>query len=243
MKKNFLSIIFLVSFFSLYAQIADEGEEILVPVESTEEMTEKIKIQKSLFFTFGPFFMLSTDDSADSAPSAMMYSLGIGGDFVFKNGISLQTHGSFFTNYYLWDGETFRIAEVENRTATALSLMLDFLGGYTFKIGVQKSHLFSIFGGAAIFVRYAVLSNGVDSDDLNRTTNSKAGDDVSSINGKFFSDLNFLYPELALSYSYLLSQTWKVGLEFRTYLPLSSLLNGDGIDGMIFSLAGKLSYK
>ena len=200
-------------------------------------------VDKSLFFTAGPKLMLNTDDHTKSAPSPMMYSLGVGGDFTFTNGILLQAHGSFFTNYYLWDGKDAQPAEVENRTATALSLMIDLCAGYTLPLGESKNHLISLAAGAGIFLRHAILSNGVDSGDQNRDANSTAGDDVSSINGTFFSDLNFFYPEFALSYSFVLSQIWKIGGEFRTYIPLGSLMNDKGIDGMIFSLSLKLSYK
>jgi hypothetical protein len=200
-------------------------------------------LDKDLFFTAGPKLMLNTDDYKKSAPSPVMYSLGIGGDFLLSNNIQIQAHSSFFTNYYLWDGKDAQPAEVENRTATALSAMIDFSGGYTFRLGESQKHLFSVTGGIGFFARYAILSNGVSPDDPNRDIGTKASDDVSDINGTFFKDLNFLYPELALSYSYELSEIWKIGGEFRSYVPLGSLMNGNGIDGMIFSLALKVSYK
>ena len=206
-------------------------------------LTFVFALDKDLFFTAGPKLMLNTDDSTKSAPSPIMYSLGVGGDFLFENNILLQAHGSFFTNYYLWDGETAQPAEVENRTATALSAMIDLTGGYTFRLADSQKHLLSVAGGLGFFARYAILSNGVDEDSPNRDTGTKAGDDVSSINSTFFSDLNFLYPELAFSYSYVLSELWKIGGEARTYIPLGSLMNGNGADCMIFSLALKISYK
>ena len=200
-------------------------------------------LDKSLFFTFGPKLMVNTDDSTKSAPSPIMYSLGIGGDFFFKNSITLEAHGSFFTNYYLWDGENAQPAEVENRTATVLSCMFDLTGGYTWKCGASKRHFLNLSGGIGFLARYGILSSGVNNDDKNRDGNSTASEDLSSINDTFFNDLNFLYPELSFSYSYILSDTWKIGGEFRGYVPIGSLSNGKGIDSMIFSLALKLSYK
>lgn len=187
--------------------------------------------------------MINTDDHKKSAPSPVMYSLGVGGDFLFSNNILLQAHSSFFTNYYLWDGKDAQPAEVENRTATALSAMIDLTGGYTFTIGETQKHFLSVNGGIGFFARYAILANGVEPDEANRDIGTKARDDVSDINGTFFKDLNFLYPEIAFSYSYELSEIWKIGGEFRTYLPIGSLMKGRGIDGMIFSLALKVSYK
>ena len=155
----------------------------------------------------------------------------------------LQPHASFFTNYYLWDGENARPAEVENRTATALSAMIDLTGGYTWTLGDEEKHFLSALGGIGFFARYGILSSGVDSDAPNRDSSSTAGDDVSEINSAFYKNLRFLYPEFVLSYSYKLSEIWKIGGEFRTYLPLGSLLSGDGLDGMIYSLAVRISYK
>lgn len=239
MRKTFvLSAVFLFSLSFLSAQ-----EETVPLEEPADSVSFFSQIEPSLFFTLGPKLMLNTDSSKKSAPSPIMYSLGVGGDFSFAKGLLLQAHASFFTNYYLWDGENARPAEVENRTATALSLMLDLTGGYTFALDEGKKHLLSLSGGLGFFIRHALLSNGVDADDLNRETGSSAGDDVSEINGTFFSGLNFLYPEFALSYSYILSENWKAGAEFRTYLPIGSLADGRGIDGMIFSLAAKLNYR
>ena len=237
-KRYFFLLVFLFSLSHFYAQEnSGIGDAPVLDSESSA------RIDTSIFFTLGSKIMLNTDDSLKSAPSPVMYSLGIGGDFILKNNIFLQTHGSFFTNYYLWDGERAQPAEVENRTATALSLMLDIDGGYRFKIGKTKKHFVSVGGGIGFLARYAFLSGDVDSSEVNRVTGSTAGDDVSDINSNFYAHLNFFYPEVLLSYSFILSENWKIGAEFRTYIPLGSILNGTGADGMIFSLAAKLSYR
>lgn len=200
-------------------------------------------LDNSLFFTAGPKLLLNTDDNLKSAPSPVMYSLGIGGDFIFSNGFSLEAHSSFFTNYYLWDGDEAQPAEVENRTATALSALLDLSCGCTFKFGKNKKHQLALLAGTAFFARHAILSNGVNENDPNRLIASTAKDDVSNINGTFFKGLNFFYPETAISWSYILSDIWKIGVETRAYFPLASFIDKNSLDGMIFSLALKLSYK
>ncbi|MBR1536892.1 MAG: hypothetical protein IJ630_08135 [Treponema sp.] len=251
-KSLILTIILTFSLFSpFFAQESSAmgdalpffGETESDSPEGSPEISFFSQIDKSLFFTLGPKIMLNTDDETESAPSPVMYSLGVGGDFAFKNSLLAEVQLSFFTNYYLWDGENARPAEVENRTATALSFMLDLDCLYTFRLGKEKNHLLSVGGGIGFLARYAVLSNGVDSDDVNRETGSRAGDDVSDINGSFYKNLNFLYPEAVISYSYILSEIWKVGGEFKTYFPLGPMTKGRGLDGMIFSLAVKLSYK
>ena len=121
--------------------------------------------------------------------------------------------------------------------------MIDLTAGYTLKLGQKKNHLISAYAGTGFLIRHAFLSNGVDSDDTNRITGSTAGDDVSDINDSFFKNMNFFYPEIALSYSYVLSPLWKAGLETRVYLPAGSFSEGRGVDNMIFSFAVKISYK
>lgn len=210
-------------------------------------LSKAVSLEKDIFFTFGPNLLLNTGDKTKSAPSPVMYSFGIGGDFYpdfyTKKNILFQAKASFFTNYYLWDGEDARPAEVENRTATALSAIIDLGCGKSWIFGQNQDNIISLSGGIGLLIRYGILSNGVSPDEPNRDGFSTASEDVRDINGSFYKKLRFLYPELAFSYSHRLSEIWKVGLETRTYIPVGSLIFGDGIDGMIFSLALKLSYK
>lgn len=246
MRKFVLRLILIFSLTALSAQDSPalgDGFPIEEGQPAAEEPAKKSTAEKSLFFTLGPKLMLSTDDSTKSAPSPVVYSLGVGGDFVLADLFLLQAHGSFFMNYYLWDGERARPAEVEGRTATALSLMLDLTGGLTFRLGAAKRHLLSPALGIGFLARYAILSNGVASGDLNSGTGSTAGDDVSSINRSFYSGLKFLYPQVALTYSYALSDTWRIGGEARAYVPVGSLIMDGDTDGMIVSLSLKFSRK
>lgn len=246
MRRFFaFTALFLISLSFLSAQDSESLPE--TETTQTEEASSSpsffSRIDPSLFVTAGPKLMVNTDSSTKSAPSPIMYSLGVGGDFTYENNVFMQVHASFFTNYYLWDGERARPAEVENRTATALSAMLDLTGGYTFCLGESQKHRLSLSGGLGFLLRHGILSGGVSEDDPNRDIDTTAGDDVSSINGTFFSGLNFLYPEFSVSYSYCLSEIWKIGGEFRTYLPIGSLKDGYGADGMIFALSLKISYR
>lgn len=200
---------------------------------------EKIPFEKNLFVTFGPMLMVNTDSTARSAPSPVMYAGGIGGEFFAKHPLTAQTRLSFFTNYYLWDGEMAQPAEVENRTAIALSFLVDLCGQYNWFSGKNQ---FSLGAGVGILARFGLLCDGVEATDKNPLTGSEAGDDVGDINGDFFSGMNFLYPEITFAYTREISPKWKAGVEIRGYVPLGSLVNGNGIDGMLASLALKLVH-
>lgn len=191
----------------------------------------------NFFLTFGPMLMINTDSSSRSAPHPVMYSGGAGWNFLPDSNFDLETRLSFFMNYYLWDGEKARPAEVENRTVTALSFLLDISGGYTWKKGANN---FSAGGGLGMLFRYGLKSDGVSDDDYNPLTRKSVSGDSGKINSDLLSIMNILHPELFLGYSRTIFNNWKAGVEFRTYLPLGALSSGDGVNGMLFSLSLRL---
>jgi len=240
--RRFLLLIsiLLFSFHSLHAE--EDGSS---PVG--EPQPDSFVLRESAFFvTAGPMLMVNTDDGTDSAPSPVMFSLGFGYDFFQDRNVFGEVRGSFFTNYYLWDGESAQPAEIENRTAVALSLMLDMTCGHVWVRGLNQ---FSLSGGLGVLVRVGLLASGVDSDDqggeYDGTSYSTAGDDVSSINSWFYSKANFLYPEISFSYLRSIPSflgTCMIGGEFRTYFSVGSAISGDFFDGMIFDLAVKVQF-
>ena len=192
----------------------------------------------TLFFTAGPMLMLNTDSSTHSAPEPIMFAGGIGADFFNSKPVRAQARLSFFTNYYFWDGEKARPAEVENRTATVLSFLLDTCAVYPINRGAAT---YAFGAGLGFLARYGVLSNGVESSDSGSSDQLTAEKDVSSINSWLWKDLRYLYPEFTFSYTHAIPSTdLTVGADFRFYLPLGSLMKGNGMDASLFSLAFKL---
>ncbi len=245
MAKRFLLIvsIFILSLSVLHA--AESGPE---ETESdAAESSGTFDLQSGMFFvTAGPMLMVNTDDATASAPSPIMFALGFGYDFFQDRKFFGEVRGSFFTNYYLWDGENAQPAEIENRTAVALSLMLDMTCG---RIWVRGLNQFSLSGGLGVLARVGLLASGVNADDqggeYDGSEYSTAGDDVSSINSWFYSKANFLYPEISFSYLRAVPSVLgrcMVGGEFRTYIPLGSLVSGNLLDGMLFDLAVKVQF-
>ncbi len=220
--------------FSFLAMFFFLGKVCPEDSESSERQKEY-----SVILTFGPLLMLNTDNTDEGAPSPIIYSFGGGADFYFYDDFFVEPRLTFFTNYYLFDGENAQPAEIENRTANALSFMLDLTAGRRFEF---EKHSFLISAGAGILSRFAFLAGDVDSSDAGTVAGSSAGDDLSSINNWFWSDLNFFYPQFNFSYLYKFTETLKIGCDFRAYLPLSSILSQKGVDGMIFSLAARLCF-
>lgn len=191
------------------------------------------------FLTLGPAVLVNTQSTAESAPSPVMYAAGAGLDFFPESQLDFQSRISFFTNYYLWNGEKAKPAEIENRTATALSLLVDLCGGHSWIFGKNR---ISLDGGLGFLFRYGILSNGVEKSDKNQKTGTTAKDDIKDINSYFLDFINIIYPEIAFSYARNIFDGWKAGFESRIYFPLGSISTGDGLDAMLFSLSFKLNF-
>lgn len=249
----FLTMIFLFTSTQIFAQsstILDESTENSPQQNFTEEENSTTQKQESqnqfklskwdYFFTLGPGIYINTESTKKSAPSPIFFSGGVGFDFFNDKIINFQSKITFFTNYYLWTGQNARPAEIENRTAFALSFLVDFDASKT--VYFTKSAL-QFGAGISVLARYAFLANGVDKEDSGGTSSQNAGEDVKSINKWFFSNMNFLYPNITISYLRLLESKWHAGLESRFYIPLGSMKDGRGLDTMIISLSAKLCSK
>ncbi len=209
---------------------------------SEPELPETEVPDRSFFFTAGPVLLVNTD--ADSAPSPIMFSFG-GGVSCFQNKVvSFVSRISFFTGYYLWDGEDARPAEIENRTALVISSLVDLCGVKTWEKSCSQMQAGA---GLGVLARFAALADGVSSDDSgvvdkNGTALSTAGDDVKDIQRWLWSDVRWLYPELYFSWMHRLpGSSLSAGFETRLYLPLGSLLAGHALDGALVTAACKLA--
>lgn len=238
---------FIFLFFSLYFLCfgqteqnfskvqAEDDNKILTKIENFEN--PKIKIPKNLFFfTLGPSVYVNTDSK--TSPSPVSFAGGAGFDLFNHKFLNFQPKLTFFTNYYLWDGEYARPSEIENRTALALSFLLDLNTTHIFHL---EKDIFQFGGGLGFLARFSFLANGVDSDDTGGETNSTAGDDIKSINRWFYKNLNFLYPNLNFSWQHAFTKNYLAGLEAKIYFPLGAILDGRAFDTTIFSLGIKIS--
>lgn len=227
MKKIILCSLFALISINVFSQEAEAVNSEPAPQEKSSG--------SSVFFTMGPQIMYNSDEG--SAPNPIYYTLGLGANFLEDKFINLQTRISFSTNYFLWNGKDAKPAEIENRTATVINSMIDLTGMHTW----GSNHKIQAGAGLGVFARFGLLSDGVDSDSPGAKENSTAADDVSSINSWFWSDMNFLYPEIAASYTYEFSK-WQIGGEMRLYFPLGSLITGDGLDGFMATASVKIIF-
>ena len=197
--------------------------------------------EKSLDFTvsFEPTLIVNTDNPKNSAPSPVVYPFSFGIVVPSYNFISFQPRLSFFTNYYLWNDKGAYPAEIENRTATAFSFLLDLPVGFVlFK---NEKHLVDLGTGPAFLIRFATLSHDVSENDAGYNGNT-ASKDVEKINEWFWNDANFLFYEVYADYLYSFTEKIKAGPEVRFYLPLGSLFSGDGLNAAMLGIGIKARF-
>ena len=241
-KLSFLCMLMMAAVLS--AQEAESGAElppekndslVIIDMPEPEAVAQK---KHSIVISAGPALLLSTDSTTNSAPSPIMFAGGVGGTLFQQLPVSFQPRISFFMNHYLWDGEAARPAEIENRTAIVLSFLIDL---NAIKIIHHRSHTFQFGGGIGFLARFAILANGIDADGGSNSNTAKSNsDDVSSTNSWFWSGAHFLYPDLMFAWLHDLPNGWKAGASLNVYIPVGSLADGRGADGMIIMLAARL---
>lgn len=207
----------LTVFFKGFAQ-----EETLIQKDEATKQNDT-----NFFFTLSPLLYINTDSS--SAPSPISFSAGLGFDFFNSKKIGMECKANFFTNYFLWDGKIARPAEIENRTALVFNSLWDIDATYAWNFTTSQLKLCA---GLGFLLRYAILANGIDE-----------SDDVKDINKSFYSKLNFLYPNLGLSWLYDFNARWKAGFEAKLYLPVGAIAEGRGLDSMMISAGVKALLK
>ncbi|MCK9170720.1 MAG: hypothetical protein M0P01_09925 [Treponema sp.] len=195
--------------------------------------------QTAVFAAFEPMFILNTEAGTKSAPSPVVYPISIGISWPDYYFVSFQPRMSFYYNYYLWnnDDQTALPAEVENRTATALSCLFTLPAVFSFHFTDKTT--FEAEAGVSFLLRTGILSNGVSSTDSG--TSGSAESDTELINNWFRTGLRFLYAETGVSWLFDFTGV-KAGPEIHFYLPVGSLVDNRGLDAMMLSGGIKLIF-
>lgn len=191
--------------------------------------------RKNFFLTGGLCTVISI---GQKSYTPVLFSVGGGYSFKIKNNFYLDTRISFYSNYYLWD-ESLQAAlpsEVENRTSTSINIALDLPFVASFNFG---KHTLRAGGGLGLIPKINFLSSGVSTND--EGSSGSAGEDLNLINKYLWSYARWIYPQIALSYSALLTNGWRAGLDFKYYLPLTSLIKGRGLNDSVIQLCLRLA--
>lgn len=145
--------------------------------------------------------------------------------------ISFQPTLSFFAMHHSWAGNIALPTEIENRTTTTLSLMLNLPAA--FDIQLEKSRL-SLTAGAGLLLRLGLLSHGVKGSDTGYS--GSASKDVNLINKWFWSKGRFLYASAGASWLYKVNSKLELGPSLNIYIPVVSIMEYKKLQDMIISL-------
>ena len=126
MKKLFLitAVLFSLGLGGLAAQEDTDANQASVPAA---ENPSKKSFFSSIDFLlqFTPAVYINPESTLVSAPSPIIYPLGIGFLFPKAARFAIQPTLSFFMMYHLWYDGMALPAEIENRTSQTISFLLD----------------------------------------------------------------------------------------------------------------------
>lgn len=236
MKKLILILTVIFFLTPIFAQEAEAPELPADQPASSEQTETKAAKNFDFIMQFEPAVYINTESTLVSAPSPVVYPISIG--FLWPNysSFSMQPSLSFFFMYHLMYNERALPAEIENRTATTLSFMLNIPAVYTIYL---KNSRFQFNVGAGVFARIGLLSSGVKPNDSGWT--GSADSDVNAINSWFWGDLRWFYLTAGTSWLYNLTPKIKAGPTINAYIPVGGLIKDHDVQGMIISLGIKLS--
>lgn len=226
--KRLLSILAAVIFISsVYAQETDLQEL------SRNEKSSGIPVDFVL--QFEPSLYLNTESTLVSAPSPIIYPVSIGFLWPDYSTIAIEPTLSFFMmNHLLYENKAIP-AEIENRTTTTLSFMLNIPVVFSFFL---HSSRFQLNVGPAILMRFGLLSPGVKESDSGWT--GTAAEDVAAINSWFWNDLRWFYLTAGGSWLYNLDSKLMAGPVINISIPLGGLIVDKDAQGMLISVGIKI---
>ena len=236
MKKFFLILLSLFILTSLFAQ--EEESEVTEHIEEEKTETEATPLSSysaDFIMQFEPGIYINTQSPLVSAPSPIVYPISVG--FIWPDAalLAIQPTLSFFMMQHLYYEDMALPAEIENRTSTTLSFMLNIPAVYS--IFLENSR-FQITGGLGIFMRFGLLSPGVKEDDSGWS--GSAGEDVTKINEYFWGNARWLYLTLGGSWLYDLTPELRAGPVMNISIPLGGLISDQDAQGMLISLGIKI---
>lgn len=238
--KKLTAALFLLSFFSLcFCQTAEnESKDSFFgkPFQKPSNVKEFFSAA-DFVMDFSPAVYVNPESGLVSAPSPVIYPVSIGMLWPNYTFLAFEPTFSTFMMYHLWYGNQALPAEIENRTSSTFTFIFNFPAVISIYPSAHSRIQFS--SGAAIFIRYGILANGVKKSDSGYS--GSAGEDLNKINQYFWQNGHFLYLSTGVSWLYSFTEKLKAGPVFKMYLPIGSIISGEGLQGMIVSLGLKLN--
>ena len=228
MKKLLFTLAAVFFLTSLYAQEDTEFYEETEPAQPAPFPIDFV-------MQFEPALYLNTESTLVSAPSPIVYPISIGFLWPDRSTFAIQPTLSFFIMQHLLYEDKALPAEIENRTTTTLSFMLNI--PVVFSLFLDNSQ-FQFTAGPGILMRFGLLSPGVKEEDSGWS--GSAGSDVEKINEYFWNDMRWFYANLGASWLYDLTPQLRAGPTINAYIPVGGLISDASPQAMIISAGIKI---
>ena len=238
MKPSKIFILIFTSLFFLYPAFAQDEtveEEQVIQQPDAFDFNSISQYTPDYILQFEPGIYLNTESPLVSAPSPIIYPISFGILWPDSTQFAIQPTLSFFMMNHLLYKDVALPAEIENRTTTTLSFMLNIPVVYSLLL---ESSRFQITGGLGIFMRFGLLSPGVKDNDSGWS--GSAGEDVSKINDYFWGNARWLYLTLGGSWLYNLTPQLRAGPTLNVYIPVGGIISDQTAQAMIISTGIKI---
>lgn len=190
--------------------------------------------QMDFVMDFAPTLYLNTASTLISAPSPIFFPLTIGFSWPKDCFISLNPKITFYSMYYLWYFNSALPSEIENRTVTSLSFLVNI--PISFSIYLRRSY-FQFSLGMGFLFRFGFLSNAVTA--LDSGYFGSAEIDANFIKDWFWQNGRYLYISTEISWLFKFTNVIKAGPTVNLYLPFGGIINDGNFNGLMCSVGMK----
>ena len=246
-KKTVFIFIFSLFLFNTFANDIKEpdfypetqaGEVAAGTTEEAEVAKENANLKKKLdlMMEFTPIIHLSPESRKNNSNSVnIFYSLTFGCTFPADFIVSFQPSLSMFVMNHSWFNNMPVPIEIENRTTTTLSLMLNLPAAFNLDFSTSRLQ-FTL--GAGVFIRFSYLANGVDRSAAG--TSGSAADDVKLINKWFWDNGRWLYITAGINWLYNITDKIKIGPTANIHIPIAEIIDTKSVHDLMFVFGIKL---
>lgn len=194
--------------------------------------------RSDFFFELTPSFLVNTSSKTVSAPNPAFFSIGAGMIYPNDTFFSFEPELSFFWNYYHVYNDIVYPAEIENRTATVLSFLLNVPA--TFSFNMPANSKLKLSPGTAMLLRIPVVASGVNSTDDG--WKGSVQNDVEYMGRWFFENGRFIYLSFKASWIFEHIEKIAFGPVLSVYFPIISVFADKNINGLIFEAGLRIVF-
>ena len=190
------------------------------------------------WFGEGSVLLFPEDNGMDSGPMPVLPSPGFGVSYkaadIFKSKgeLRLELALDFYFTHYAYDYGLDRAvpAAIENRSALVIGFPLAFqLAAY---FDLASFMTVRVFGGPAADLRIVLIAEDLNDADLIGPPETNARIQTDSVRSYFWSQGRWLMPVIGTGVDFTINPRFKLGVDFRVWIPVYRLWSGETLPGI-----------